>query len=80
MPTAGYDGPLAEGEAFGTGAYEIVFHAGEYFRDRGVDLPNPPFIDLVPIRFGIASPDEHYPRAAIGFALWLFHLPRELRR
>ena len=54
------DGPLAEGDAFGAGAYEIVFHAGEYFRDRGADLPDPPFIDLVPVRFGIASPDEHY--------------------
>ncbi len=55
-----YDGPLAEGEAFGAGTYEIVFHAGAYFRGRGVDLPDPPFIDLVPVRFGIASPDDHY--------------------
>lgn len=55
-----YDGALAEGEAFGAGTYEIVFHAGAYFRGRGVDLPDPPFIDLVPVRFGIASPDDHY--------------------
>ena len=55
-----YDGPLAEGEAFGAGTYEIVFHAGAYFRGRDIDLPDPPFIDLVPVRFGIASPGDHY--------------------
>jgi 5-hydroxyisourate hydrolase len=26
----------------------------------GVDLPDPPFLDVVPIRFGIAEPQAHY--------------------
>ena len=54
------DRPLLEGEAFVAGVYELRFHAGEYFRGRGLLLPNPAFLDLVVIRFGITAPDEHY--------------------
>lgn len=54
------DGPLLEGEAFRTGVYELLFHVGDYLRARGAELPSPAFLDVVPIRFGIASPDEHY--------------------
>ena len=41
------------------GVYEIVFQAGEYLRSRGTELPNYPFLDEIPIRFGI-SEDSHY--------------------
>lgn len=54
------DAPLLEGEAFRPGAYELVFHAGDYFAAQGVDLPAPRFLDRVVIRFGIAAADEHY--------------------
>lgn len=54
------DGPLLEGAAFAAGVYELVFHVAEYFRRRGVDLPAEPFLDVVPIRFGIAEPGQHY--------------------
>ncbi len=54
------DGPVIEGAAFGAGVYELRFHAGDYLRKAGATLPDPPFLDIVPIRFGIASPDEHY--------------------
>src|SRR5262245_11734142 len=53
------DGPLLEGEAFAPGVYELRFHAGDYLRGAH-RLPEPAFIDIVPIRFGIASPGEHY--------------------
>jgi len=53
------DGPLLEGAAFSAGVYELRFHAGAYLRARS-PLPDPPFLDVVPIRFGIAAPDEHY--------------------
>jgi 5-hydroxyisourate hydrolase len=33
---------------------------GQYLRARGEELPSPAFLDVVPIRFGIAAPDEHY--------------------
>ncbi|WP_374335187.1 hydroxyisourate hydrolase [Leeia sp.] len=54
------DGPLLEGEAFQTGVYELVFHAGDYFAARGTPLPEPRFVDQVVLRFGIADTDSHY--------------------
>lgn len=53
------DQPLLEGPAFVPGVYELRFHAGDYLRG-GVGPPYPAFLDVIPIRFGIASPDEHY--------------------
>jgi len=53
------DKPLLEGAAFAAGRYEIVFHVGDYFRRAGLKLPEPPFFDLVPIRFGVTE-DTHY--------------------
>jgi 5-hydroxyisourate hydrolase len=53
------DQPLLEGEAFAQGQWELVFHVGEYFAGRGLELPQPAFLDLVPLRFGIAG-DAHY--------------------
>jgi 5-hydroxyisourate hydrolase len=43
-----------------TGVYELIFHAGDYFRAAGIELPDPPFLDEVIIRFGIADPAGHY--------------------
>ncbi len=54
------DSPLMGADAFRTGTYEIVFHVGAYFRSLGTDAAEPPFLDLVPIRFSIAEPDGHY--------------------
>lgn len=53
------DAPLLEGPAFVPGRYELVFHVGDYFRSRGVTLADPAFLDLVPLRFGMAE-DAHY--------------------
>ena len=52
--------PLLAGEAFAVGVYEIAFHVGDYFRGLGAALPDPPFIDVVPLRFGVADPDGDY--------------------
>ena len=54
------DAPLLAGEAVEPGLYEIAFHAGDYFRAQGIALPEPPFLDVVPIRFGIADLHGHY--------------------
>ncbi len=51
--------PLLEGDALTAGVYELRFHAGDYLRTRH-DLPSPAFLDVVPIRFGVAAPQEHY--------------------
>jgi 5-hydroxyisourate hydrolase len=54
------DGPLLAGETMQVGTYELVFQVAEYFRSRGVDLPEPPFIGEAVIRFGVARTDQHY--------------------
>jgi 5-hydroxyisourate hydrolase len=54
------DAPLLEGAALRAGRYELAFHAGDYFAGQGVKLPDPRFIDVVTIAFGIADPDQNY--------------------
>jgi 5-hydroxyisourate hydrolase len=54
------DEPLLAGGAMRVGQYRLVFHVAEYFRAQGEQLPEPPFLDRVPIRFGIADPAGHY--------------------
>ena len=54
------DRPLLEGDGFRTGEYELLFHAGAYFQSAGVALPEPRFLDTVPIRFGIAEAGGNY--------------------
>jgi 5-hydroxyisourate hydrolase len=52
--------PLLEGDAFATGEYELLFHAGDYFAAIGPQLPQPRFVDRVVLRFGVADADAHY--------------------
>jgi 2-oxo-4-hydroxy-4-carboxy-5-ureidoimidazoline decarboxylase len=52
--------PLIGGRPVPRGTYELRFAIGAYFRARGVPLADPPFLDVVPIRFGIAEPEGHY--------------------
>ena len=54
------DRPLLEGAALLPGTYELVFRVGDYFRAAGVVLPEPPFLDVIPVRFGIADAAAHY--------------------
>ncbi len=53
-------GPLIATEAMQAGRYRLVFDVANYFRDKGVDLPDPPFLSEVPLDFGIANPAQHY--------------------
>lgn len=54
------DGPVLEGAALTAGRYRLVFEVAAYFRARGATLPEPAFLDEVPLDFGIADPDSHY--------------------
>lgn len=54
------DAPLLAGAALVAGRYELRFAVGEYFRATGVELPDPPFLDVVTLAFGIADSDAHY--------------------
>jgi 5-hydroxyisourate hydrolase len=46
-------------DAFSTGTFELVFHAGGYLDATGTPPEQPRFLDLVPIRFGM-SQASHY--------------------
>ncbi len=52
--------PLLADDELVAGAYELVFAVGEYFAAQGVATASPPFLDRVPVRFGIADPTAHY--------------------
>jgi len=54
------DHALAEGSRFTAGTWQLEFHVARYFRSRGVALPTPPFLDVVTIRFGVASPEQNH--------------------
>src|SRR4051812_11434773 len=54
------DAPLLTGEELAAGVYELVFAVGDYFAGQGLPLPDPPFLDQVPVRFGIADTTAHY--------------------
>jgi 5-hydroxyisourate hydrolase len=54
------DAPLLEGEAYRSGVYQLQFGAGDYYRARGVRLPEPAFLDVVVLRFGIDASQAHY--------------------
>jgi 5-hydroxyisourate hydrolase len=54
------DAPLLEGDSFVPGVYELRFEAGDYLRGTGAALSEPAFLDVVPLRFGIADADAHY--------------------
>ena len=54
------DRPLLEGAAFVPGRYRLVFGVAAYFRALGVTLDEPPFLDEVPLDFGLATVGQHY--------------------
>ena len=57
------DAPLLSADRLQTGTYELTFHVGAYFKGLGVSLSNPPFLDRVVVRVGIADEtgDYHIP-------------------
>jgi 5-hydroxyisourate hydrolase len=54
------DAPLLQGETLTVGRYRLVFDVADYFRAHGTQLPEPAFLDEVPLDFGIADPGAHY--------------------
>jgi 5-hydroxyisourate hydrolase len=54
------DAPLLNDAEVKRGKYRLVFHAGDYFRARGTALPEPSFVDVVTIDFGIAEDGGSY--------------------
>jgi 5-hydroxyisourate hydrolase len=54
------DEPLLATDAMRTGQFMLVFHVAAYFREQGERLAEPPFLDTVPLHFGIADRAAHY--------------------
>jgi 2-oxo-4-hydroxy-4-carboxy-5-ureidoimidazoline decarboxylase len=54
------DQPLLSGGPLRIGTYEIVFHIGDYFAKSATATADPPYLDVVPLRFSIAEPEGHY--------------------
>lgn len=54
------DSPLLADAALKPGRYQLVFHVGDYFVAQGLPVSDPPFIDQVPLAFGIADAQAHY--------------------
>jgi 5-hydroxyisourate hydrolase len=53
-------GPLLDATAMAAGRWRLSFEVASYFRARGLDLPEPPFVDIVQLDFGIADAAGHY--------------------
>ena len=51
------DAPLLAADAMRPGTYELRFHAGDYLGRTG---DGPLFLDIIPIRFGLADEGAHY--------------------
>ncbi len=54
------DAPLFDNASLRTGTYRLSFDVAAYFRARGVQLPEPNFLDVVHLDFGVAHADQHY--------------------
>ncbi|WP_017429685.1 hydroxyisourate hydrolase [Vreelandella jeotgali] len=54
------DAPILDGDEFTTGSYELVFYAGDYLRAQGFEADEPRFLDVIPLRFGVADASQHY--------------------
>ena len=60
------DAPILPAARFAPGTYELTFHAGDYLRAASLRVDGPrvdgvPFLDTVPIRFGMAAGHHHVP-------------------
>ena len=47
-------------EAMEKGVYELHFEVSAYFTEKGVEQANPPFLDVVPLRFAISDTEAGY--------------------
>jgi 5-hydroxyisourate hydrolase len=54
------DGPLYDNATLRVGTYRLTFDVAGYFKARGVQLPEPNFLDKVSLDFGVAHTDQHY--------------------
>lgn len=63
--------PLIPEGSLEAGRYELLMHVGDYFERANADLPEPSFLNEVPIRFGVADADDNY-HLAVLFSPWSY--------
>ncbi len=54
------EGPLYDNASLRVGTYRLVFDVAGYFKTRGVNLPEPNFLNQVSLDFGVADASAHY--------------------
>jgi len=54
------DAPLLEGEALVAGRYRLSFGLGDYFRAKGLELPEPAFLEDVVIEVGLRAGESYH--------------------
>ena len=52
--------PLIAEQPIPIAQYELRFAVGAYFARQKTPVAEPPFLDVVPIRFAVAEPESHY--------------------
>lgn len=54
------DAPLFDNNSLQVGSYRLSFDVAGYFRAKGVQLPEPNFLGVVHLDFGVAQTTQHY--------------------
>lgn len=54
------DEPLLAAPEMRTGSYELRFHVGAYYSGQDITQSDPPFLDVVPVRFAIFDAGQNY--------------------
>lgn len=67
--------PVANGAGVTSGMYEVEFDVGNYYRARGVSVPDPSFVETAVFRFGIQHVEEHF-HLPFKFTPWGFSMFR----
>jgi 5-hydroxyisourate hydrolase len=62
---------MLDASAMVAGSYELLFHVAAYFAGRGVALPDPSFLQEVPVHFGIGATRQHY-HVPLIVTPWMF--------
>jgi 2-oxo-4-hydroxy-4-carboxy-5-ureidoimidazoline decarboxylase len=59
-PAGRTDAPLIADRPVPIGRYELAFAVGAYFQRPGSIVADPPFLEVVPVRFAVAEAEAHY--------------------
>jgi len=54
------DEPLLQGDQLQAGYYRLEFYVGDYFRCQGLADEAFPFLDQVPVQFGVNDAEQNY--------------------